>query len=139
MRLNFLLTFAALLVAPQALATFVSPDVTVPLSLTATIVEDHDVVFDNAHGMVTLEPLGPLPDASDVSGYELLSNGDLLLCFDTGTELLGPVFASPGDVVRYDGREQHQEAPRHGRNGRERDVSGRRRTVVTATMSPRPR
>jgi hypothetical protein len=32
-----------------------------------------------------------------------LTNGDQLLCFDTGIELPGPVVAAPGDVARYDG------------------------------------
>jgi hypothetical protein len=80
-----------------------SPDVTVELGATAQVAADENVAVDNLAGMVALAPLGSLPAAADVSGYELLWNGDRLLCFETTVELPGPVVAEPGDVVRYDG------------------------------------
>jgi hypothetical protein len=67
------------------------------------VTTDENVAVDNLVGLVALEPLGALPAAADVSGFELLWNGDRLLCFDTTVELPGPVVAEPGDVVRYDG------------------------------------
>ncbi len=78
----------------------VSPDVTVVLGIVAP---DESVMVDNLLGMIAPANLGTLPEPSDVSGYELLSDGDRLLCFDTVVELSGPVVAGPGDVVRYDG------------------------------------
>ena len=81
----------------------ISPDVTVELGATAQLAADEDVAVDNLAGMVALGSLGGIPAAADVSAYELLWNGDRLLCFDTTVELPGPVVAQPGDVVRYTG------------------------------------
>jgi hypothetical protein len=58
----------------------ISPDVTVLVGPTPA--PDEGVVVDNLLGMVMPVNLGPLPQQGDVSGYELLSGGDRLLCFD---------------------------------------------------------
>jgi len=97
---------AALLLASAAGAqssVSASPDVGVALGMLGQPVADHDVAVDNLLGMVLPDGLGPLPEGSDVSGYQLQPNGDRRLCFDTGIELPGPVFAAPGDVVSWDG------------------------------------
>jgi hypothetical protein len=78
-----------------------SPDVTVTLGVANQVADNEDVAVDNLAGIVMLAPLGALPSASNVSGYELFKNGDQLVCFDTTVELPGAVIAQPGDVVRY--------------------------------------
>jgi hypothetical protein len=79
-----------------------SPDVTINLGA-SVITSDEDVAVDNQLGIVVLESLGVLPDASDVIALGFDVNGDRLIAFDTATLLLGNVVARPGDVVRYDG------------------------------------
>jgi hypothetical protein len=78
-----------------------SPDTTVELS--GSTFEDQEVAKDNQLGTVILAPLGVLPNASDVSAYHHLANGDQLYSLDTTAELGGGLIASPADVVRYDG------------------------------------
>ena len=65
--------------ASSAESLSLSPDVTIDIS--STIARDEAVVVDNLLGMVVPANLGALPEASDVSGYELLPGGDQLLCF----------------------------------------------------------
>jgi len=79
-----------------------SPDVTIDLGAGVNAA-DEDVVVDNQLGVVLLENLGALPDASDVIALAVDVNGDRLVAFDTTTSLAGGVVARPGDVVRYDG------------------------------------
>jgi hypothetical protein len=76
-----------------------SPDVAAALGTNGQLTDDHDVAIGGI-GAVSLAPLGTLPAASDVSGYEHLANGDDLLCFDTAVELPGALHVQPGDVVR---------------------------------------
>ncbi len=78
-----------------------SPDTTVELS--GSTFEDQEVAKDNQLGTVILAPLGVLPNASDVSAYHHLANGDQLYSLDTTAELGGGLIASPADVVRFDG------------------------------------
>jgi hypothetical protein len=79
-----------------------SPDVTIELGASA-IVADEDVGVDNQLGIVVIENLGALPDASDVIALGLDVNGDRFIAFETTTALSNGVIARPGDVVRYDG------------------------------------
>jgi hypothetical protein len=79
-----------------------SPDITLGLAPNV-IVADEDVAVDNQLGIVVLENLGTLPDASEVTALGLDVNGDRLIAFETTTALAGGVVARPGDVVRYDG------------------------------------
>jgi hypothetical protein len=79
-----------------------SPDVTINLGANV-IPADEDVAVDNQLGLVVLENLGSLPDASDVVALGLDVNGDRFISFETTTALSGGVVARPGDVVRYDG------------------------------------
>ena len=79
-----------------------SPDITIDLGSTI-VTADEDVAVDNQLGVVMLESLGALPDASDVIALGFDVNGDRLIAFDTTTLLPGNVVARPGDVVRYDG------------------------------------
>lgn len=96
-------THAAPAATPFSSASL-SPDTTVDLDAAGGgVFADEDVAVDNLLGIVVPAALGTLPGASDVSGYQLLGNGDQLLCFDTGTELPGPVDVAPGNVVRFDG------------------------------------
>src|SRR5262245_28931090 len=89
--------------AAPVTSILVSPDITLRLgSSSPADVADEHVASDNLAGGVALQNLGPLPAASDVAGYALLSNGRALLCFEDVVELPGPVFAMPGDVVRFD-------------------------------------
>jgi hypothetical protein len=98
--LGWALTFVAGQSDAQDPVTF-SSDVTVTLG--GNTFEDQEVVTDDQLGTVTLAPLGALPEASDVSAYHLLPNGDQLYSLDTTAELGGGLIASPADVVRYDG------------------------------------
>lgn len=78
-----------------------SPDVTVTLGV--TLLADQNAGADNlSAGVVTLLDIGPIPTATDLVAYHLLSNGDRQLAFDT-TVTLGAVNAEPRDVMRYDG------------------------------------
>ncbi len=79
-----------------------SPDITIE-SGAGPIGTDHDVLVDNQLGIVLLENLGPLPDASEVVGFGLDVGGDRLITFQTTTSLPGGIVARKGDVVRYDG------------------------------------
>jgi len=79
-----------------------SPDVTIDLGA-GVIAADEDVAVDNRLGLVVLENLGPLPDASEVVALGLDVNGDRFIAFETTTALAGGVVARPGDIVRYDG------------------------------------
>ena len=103
---GILAAVVTLLVAPAAFGQTIvaaSPDVTLDLG-GGTVPTDHDVVVDNQLGLVALDDVGPIPEASDVIGlgYDRLT-GDRLIAFDTTTPLPGGLFARPGDVVRYDG------------------------------------
>ena len=79
-----------------------SPDITIDLGA-SIVTADEDVAVDNQLGIVMLENLGPIPDASDVIALGFDVNGDRLIAFDTTTLLLGNVVARPGDVIRYNG------------------------------------
>jgi len=79
-----------------------SPDVTIDLGA-SVITADKDVAVDNQLGIVVLENLGAIPDASDVIALGLDLNGDRFIAFETTTALSSGVVARPGDVVRYDG------------------------------------
>jgi hypothetical protein len=97
------LVFSAIPAAAQEIVS-ASPDVTIELGAGGGVVtSDEDVSVDNQLGIVLLENLGAIPDASDVVALGRDVNGDRLLSFDTTTELSGGVVARPGDVVRYDG------------------------------------
>lgn len=87
-------------VSAQQIVT-ASPDVTIDLGA-GVIAADEDAAIDNQLGIVLLENLGALPDASDVVALGLTSNGARLFALDTTTALSGGVVARPGDVVRYD-------------------------------------
>lgn len=101
--------FIAMAVAAPALAqplssVSLSPDVTVDLNdAGGGTFADEDVAIDDLAGTVVAENLGALPDASEVSAYELLADGDRLFCVASTVELPGPLYAQQGDVVRYDG------------------------------------
>jgi hypothetical protein len=95
-------TFLLALPAMAQEVVSASPDVTIDLGVSA-IADDEDVAVDNQLGIVMLENLGALPNASDVIALGFEANGDHLLAFDTTTALAGGVVARPGDVVRYDG------------------------------------
>lgn len=93
------------LMAPAATAqelVSASADVTLALGGAGVVATDGDVAVDNQLGIVMLESLGAIPDASDVVAYGLDVNGDRLFSLDTTTALPGSVVARPGDVVRYD-------------------------------------
>jgi len=79
-----------------------SPDVTIELGA-GVIALDHDVAIDNRLGIVVLENLGAVAEASEVIALGLDVNGDRFLSFETTTALSGGIVARPGDVVRYDG------------------------------------
>jgi hypothetical protein len=79
-----------------------SPDITIDLGA-SIVTADEDVAVDNQLGVVMLENLGAIPDASDVIALGFDVNGDRLIAFDTTSLLPGSVVARPGDVVRYDG------------------------------------
>ena len=96
-----LLTLSAIPATAQEVVS-ASPDITIDLGA-SVITSDEDVAVDNQLGIVILESLGTLPDASDVIALGLDVNGDRLIAFDTTTLLLGNVVARPGDVIRYDG------------------------------------
>ena len=93
--------FAAIPAVAQEVVS-ASPDITIDLGA-SVIAADEDVALDNQLGLVMLENLGVLPDASDVIALGLDVNGDRLLAFETTTALAGGVVARPGDVIRYDG------------------------------------
>jgi hypothetical protein len=96
----FLLLLAVPATAQEVISA--SPDITIDLGA-SVIAADEDVALDNQLGVVMLENLGTLPDASDVIALGLDANGDRFISFDTTTALAGGVVAGPGDVVRYDG------------------------------------
>jgi len=98
--LTWLLLFASAAAAQEVVSA--SPDVTIDLGASA-ITADEDVAVDNQLGVVVLENLGSLPDASEVIALGFDANGDRFISFATTTALTGPVVARPGDVVRYDG------------------------------------
>ena len=79
-----------------------SPDITIELGA-GTVTTDQDVAVDNQLGVVLLENLGALPEASEIIALGLDVNGDRLISFETTTSLAGGVVARPGDVIRYDG------------------------------------
>jgi hypothetical protein len=78
----------------------VSSDISVDLG--GTVYHDEHVVADDQLGTITQESLGALPGVSDVTGYELLADGDRLFSLDTTADL-GTVTLTPADVGRYDG------------------------------------
>ncbi|MEJ8569434.1 hypothetical protein [Elongatibacter sediminis] len=88
-------------VSAQVESVQVSADIT--LALASVTTADHDPARDNLAGNVTLQDIGTIPAAADLTLYHVLGNGDRLLGFDTTVELPGAVRASPSDVVRYDG------------------------------------
>ncbi|MBK7950010.1 MAG: right-handed parallel beta-helix repeat-containing protein [Deltaproteobacteria bacterium] len=96
---------ADLLAAPVSAqsATSLSPDVTIPLGAANLVTADHAVAVDNGAGIVALENLGTLPQASDLIGYAEGLGGSKLLSFDTTVSLAGGVVARPGDVVARNG------------------------------------
>ena len=71
--------------------------------LGGTAITPADVAEDDLMGMVTPVDVGPIPRDAHIDAYQLLSNGDQLLSFDTTIELPGGVVARPADVVRFDG------------------------------------
>jgi len=79
-----------------------SPDITIELGA-GIVTADEDVAVDNQLGVVLLENLGALPEASEIIALGLDVNGDRLISFETTTSLAGGVVARPGDVIRYDG------------------------------------
>ena len=79
-----------------------SPDITIDLG-SGVVATDEDVAVDNQLGIVLLENLGALPEASDVIALGLDVNGDRLIAFETTTLPPGGVIARKGDVIRYDG------------------------------------
>jgi hypothetical protein len=83
----------------------VSPDVHVDLNeLGGGTFADEDVAIDHLFaGTVTPANIGSLADSDEVVAYELMLNGDQLLCFDETVSLSGVLPPRPGDVVRYDG------------------------------------
>lgn len=106
--IGWILLVALALARPASAATpldwvAASPDVTVTLGFNAQDTADEDVVFDGLAGLVGLASLGSIPAEADVAGYDLLANGDQLLCFDTTVVLAGPLTLEPGDVVRRAG------------------------------------
>jgi hypothetical protein len=58
---------------------------------------------DNLLGVTVPSSLGTLPENAEVTAYALLASGDQLFAMNTTSELAGPVFVQPRDVVRYDG------------------------------------
>jgi hypothetical protein len=78
----------------------VSPDSAVVLGSNQQPALANDVAVDNLDGTFGIAPLGTIPLESNVTGYDLLPNGDQLLCFDTTVVLPGSVVVQPGDVAR---------------------------------------
>lgn len=79
----------------------ISPDVTVELD--GAVFADEDVAVDNLLGISVPSLLGKIPEATEVSGYDLLASGDQLFALSTTAELDGPLMVEPRDVIRYDG------------------------------------
>jgi hypothetical protein len=93
-----------MLFAPAALAqssASVSADITVELE--GLVFADEDVAVDNLLGITVPASLGALPKSAELTGYDLLANGDQLFALDTTAELAGPLVVQPRNVVRYDG------------------------------------
>jgi hypothetical protein len=92
---------ALLLLAPlSALATDVSPDITISLGGVTTA--DQDVAEDTG-GSFALIDVGPLPGNVDVVGYEVVGAG-VQLALDTTVALApGGIIAEPRDVVLWNG------------------------------------
>lgn len=82
-----------------------SPDVTVELDEAGggTFADEDVAIGHLLSGGVVAADLGTLPEASEVSAYERLANGDRLFCLATTTELPGSLFVQQGDVVRLSG------------------------------------
>jgi hypothetical protein len=86
--------FAAVIALSLSAAAFAqeivsaSPDVTIDLGA-GVIAADETVAIDNQLGLVVLENLGPLPDASEVVALGHDVNGDRLIAFETTTALAG--------------------------------------------------
>ncbi|MCP5040572.1 MAG: hypothetical protein GY944_06040 [bacterium] len=99
----------ACLVSTPALAqtldtVSLSPDITVDLDEAGGgTFADEDVAIDDLAGVVVAEDLGTLPEATEVTAYELLGSGNRLFCVATTVELSTTLYAQQGDVVRYDG------------------------------------
>ena len=86
-----------------------SPDISADLgTATSTLVDDEDVMLDNAAGSVglALPPAVALPIQVDVIAYDLLPGGESLLSFDTAITGLAGLPAGttvePRDVVSFD-------------------------------------
>ena len=79
-----------------------SPDITIDLG-SGVVPADQDVAVDNQLGIVVIENLGALPEASDVIALGLDVNGDHFIAFETTTALPGGLTARPGDIIRYNG------------------------------------
>ncbi len=87
--------------ASQAIVA-ASPDVTIDLGA-SVIVADQDLAVDDPVGIVVLENLGALPDASEMIALGLDVNGGRFVAFETTTVRTDGVEARRGDVVLYDG------------------------------------
>lgn len=86
---------------PAAATDEISTDITVDLS--GTLATDHDVVEDTGSGAPTPIDLGTIPDAADVSGYSIATNGNVLFSLDVAASLPGGIDVTPRDVVRWNG------------------------------------
>lgn len=96
-------TTVALAAAPGLAQEVVSASPDITIAVGSTVVQDDDAAVDNQLGLVLLENLGTLPEASDVVALGSEVDGDRLIAFDTTTALAGGVVARKGDVVRTDG------------------------------------
>lgn len=92
---------AVVLALPAVAANEISTDITVDLA--GTLATDHDVVEDTGAGAPTPIDLGSIPDAADVSGYSVATNGNVLFSLDVSASLPGGIDVSPRDVVRWNG------------------------------------
>lgn len=100
--LPLVLAAALALAGPARAAHEISTDITADLS--GLVANDEDVADDAGSGTPSKVPLGGIPAAADVTGYSVVAGGDVLLSFDTTTELPGGLTAAPNDVVRWDGQ-----------------------------------
>lgn len=105
---EIVLAFALALVArstevrAQAVVS-ASPDVTIALGSAALVTEDQAVAVDNQLGIVALQPLGPLPDWFELTGYADGGPAIRLFTLDATVVLTAGLIARPGDVVAWNG------------------------------------
>ncbi|RIL04650.1 MAG: hypothetical protein DCC71_13315 [Proteobacteria bacterium] len=90
----------ALLGAGPAGAVELSTDVTVNVG--GVVAADEAVVADIGGTAVRVD-LGALPRGADLIAFARAANGDALFTLDTAVALPGGAFATPRDVVRWDG------------------------------------